>query len=919
MPITNAVLTRLSLAICAAVVICGQASGATLAFWGFNSPTPDVDPTTGTVQPATGSGTASLVGGVTASFTASNGSSDPNPTDNSNWRITTWPAQSTQNKQNGVRFNVSTTGYQIITLSWDLRNSNTASKYTRLQYTTNGADFIDFQVITMPYETWVNDQTSSFAGVPGVANNPSFGIRFVTEFESTALGSGTAGYVPCNPTNTYGSAGTLRFDMVIVSGQNPVTNLSVLSYNVLGRGVADWTTNSAQVQAIGRQLAHLQPDIIGFQEIPELNANYLQMTNFVATYLPGYYLATGSSTDGGERSVVASRFPITRSKSWLVNSSLNSFGYSGTFTRDLFEAQIEVPGFLQPFHFFTTHLKAQEDKDSATRRGAEARAITNFFANGFLTTNSLHPYCLVGDMNEDIYRPRTYELQAIQTLTSSPTGLQLTTPRNPSTSDDRTWSTRNASLSIRFDYILPSTMLFTNVRDSQVFRSDTVTPTVPPLQSSDSATSSDHLPVVLTVRNPYMAKFDQTISFAPLTNRTYVDSPFDVSATASSGLPVSFSIQYGPATISGHTVTITGIGTVSVRATQGGDFDYNAAPIVYQPFTVSKANQTITFGALTNKTYGDSSFEVSASASSGLPVSFNIQSGPATISGNTVTITGAGTVTVRAAQGGNTYYNAAMFVSRSFTVAKASQTIAFGLLAERTYGDSPFVVNASASSGLPASFSIQSGPATISSNTVTITGAGTVTVRAAQGGNTNYNAATPVDQSFTVSKASSSTEVTSSPNPSCYGSSATLIATVTGFSPTGNVQFFDGTDSLGTASLSGGQASLPISSLSPGAHESLTAHYAGDTNHYGSTSASYTHEVTNVPVTLTITNSGGGQTTISLAGIPGYDYVIQRSSNLVDWLSLVTNTAPVSGPDIGRIQYMETPPHNPAFYRSRQP
>lgn len=498
---------RCALAI-VATAVCTQASGATLAFWDFNSPTSDADPTTGTLQPATGSGAASLVGGVTGSFTASNGSSDPNSTDNSNWRITTWPAQGTQNKQNGIRFNASTVGYRRITLNWDLRTSNTASKYTRLQYTTNGADFVDFQVITMPFETWVNSQSARFIGVPGVENNPAFGVRFVTEFESTATGAGTAGYVPCNPTNIYGSAGTLRFDMVSVLGELPaVTNLTLLTYNVLGRGVADWTTNSAQVQAIGRQLSYLKPDIVGFQEIPELNANYLQMPGFVAAYLPGYYLATGAYTDGGERSVVASRFPIARSKSWLVGSSLSPYGYGGTFSRDLFEAQIAVPGFSQPFHFFVTHLKAFADQSSATKRGAEARAISNFLAAVYLTTNSLHPYCLVGDMNEDIFRPRDYELQAIQTLISSRVGLRLTSPLNPVTGDERTWSIQNASLTIRFDYILPCGLLFSNMTGGQVFRSDKVSPSAPPLLAGDSAAASDHLPVMVTFRNPYDVPF----------------------------------------------------------------------------------------------------------------------------------------------------------------------------------------------------------------------------------------------------------------------------------------------------------------------------------------------------------------------------------------------------------------------------
>jgi hypothetical protein len=221
--------------------------------------------------------------------------------------------------------------------------------------------------------------------------------------------------------------------------------------------------------------------------------------------------------------------------------------------------------------------------------------------------------------------------------------------------------------------------------------------------------------------------------------------------------------------------------------------------------------------------------------------------------------------------------------------------------------------------GLPVSFNIQSGPATITSNTVTITGADTVTVRAVQAGSAKYSAASSVDQGSRVNRAGSTTALTSSPNPSCAGTPVTLTATVAGVSPTGNVQFFDGASMLGTAILSAGQATLLVSSVSPGTHASISAQYAGDANHNRSTSPSHTHEVTNPPVILTITNSGGEQITMGFGGIPGHDYVLQRSSNLVDWVHLVTNTAPVSGPDLGRIQYTETPPHNPSFYRTRQP
>ncbi len=123
--------------------------------------------------------------------------------------------------------------------------------------------------------------------------------------------------------------------------------LSVLTYNVHGSGATNWSTNSLQVQAIGRQVQFLQPDIITFLELP-ISLAY-EMTNFVAAYLPGYFLSNSPTSDGWTRCGIASRFPIARATSWLRQADLAPFGYTNSnFTRDLFEAQITVPGFDQP-------------------------------------------------------------------------------------------------------------------------------------------------------------------------------------------------------------------------------------------------------------------------------------------------------------------------------------------------------------------------------------------------------------------------------------------------------------------------------------------------------------------------------------------------------------------------------------------
>ena len=120
-----------------------------------------------------------------------------------------------------------------------------------------------------------------------------------------------------------------------------------------------------------------------------------------------------------------------------------------------------------------------------------------------------------------------------------------------------------------------------------------------------------------------------------------------MTASASSGLPVTFSIASGPATIDGNVVTITGTGTVTVQASQAGDSTYAPAPNVNRSFSIALAPQTIAFAPLANKRLVDPPFALSALSSSGLPVAFSIVSGPATIEGNDVTLTGTGTVTLR--------------------------------------------------------------------------------------------------------------------------------------------------------------------------------------------------------------------------------------------------------------------------------
>jgi hypothetical protein len=249
----------------------------------------------------------------------------------------------------------------------------------------------------------------------------------------------------------------------------------------------------------------------------------------------------------------------------------------------------------------------------------------------------------------------------------------------------------------------------------------------------------------------------QKITFPAISGKTYGDAPFTISATASSGLPVSFQVASGPATISGKTVTIIGAGTVEITASQGGNPYFRAAPTVTNSFIVAKESQTIgSFTPIPTQTYGVAPFAITPpTASSGLAVTVAVESGsPATLSGNELTITGAGAVTLEFSQAGDANFDAATSTTSSFAVDKASQTITFPAIPNQTTVGGTVTLKAKASSGLAVTYSVE-GPATISGSKLTTTGTGTVTVTAARAANANYNAATSVKRSFTVSSTDS--------------------------------------------------------------------------------------------------------------------------------------------------------------------
>ena len=141
------------------------------------------------------------------------------------------------------------------------------------------------------------------------------------------------------------------------------------------------------------------------------------------------------------------------------------------------------------------------------------------------------------------------------------------------------------------------------------------------------------------------------------------------------------------------------------------------------------------------------------------------------------------------------------------------------------------------------------GTATLSISSLT---GGSHSITAAYAGDGNYAPSTSSTLAQTVNKALTSTAVvTSSANPSIFGSPVTLSASVTPSSVTGTVTFYDfnGTVTLGAGAVINGQATLTISTLALGAN-SITATYSGDGNNNPSSSSSALAQTVNERTTV---------------------------------------------------------------------
>jgi peptidoglycan/xylan/chitin deacetylase (PgdA/CDA1 family) len=377
-------------------------------------------------------------------------------------------------------------------------------------------------------------------------------------------------------------------------------------------------------------------------------------------------------------------------------------------------------------------------------------------------------------------------------------------------------------------------------------------------------------------------------------------NPFSITPT--------FNLTGTAVTVSGNTVTAVAQGSASVTASSGSVTSNSVS------FTVVLVSQTITFGTAPSGIQVGNSFTVTASSISGLSVTL-ASTTPAICSISQALA--VGTCTIQATQTGNAQYAAATPVTQSFGVAIDPQTITFGALPNQVYGAAPITLGATASSGLPVSYSV-TGPAALNGSVLKATGVGTVSVTASQAGNSTYAAATPVMQSFAVSPAALT--VTADNKSMVYGQPIpSLTYTATGFVNGDTSASLSGTPAESTTAVSTSPVGTYPITIAQG---SLTA-------------ANYTF----VFVSGTFTVTGGASQTITfpaLSSVPALSsfipiatassglpvtFILTSGSGVcaeqlqptIQWVTNTSGTCTIEADQAGNATYAAAPPVTQSF------
>jgi len=494
-------------------------------------------------------------------------------------------------------------------------------------------------------------------------------------------------YVRFSPTTEYVKGYTAKITHSTINGtnhivdlyteDNPVTvadaknlsndqTLDIVTWNLEWFGAPEKSNHAStweeQLSEVSTMILNLNADIYALQEVivDDVNGNYLDSLvnnlnslvgndTYSAVLAPRYSLDDQAPstewpaqrvcyiyrTDYFSNIVTESMF-----SDLYPNSNVSYIeGYTGEpslFWASgrlpfLFKSNVSINGLTIPVDFINIHAKCCAD--SKDRREADALFLKNELDKNFDADNLI----ILGDYNDF--------------CEGSISGGE---------SPYYTWF-ENANK----DYLCAANALIDHISISNELYYEYMT-----LTNNDTvvATSvSDHHPVMLRIKLYDNNLKGQIIKFNKIQNVEYASAPFFIYAESSENLPVKYEVLSGPATLSGSILTVTDLGSVIIKAFNEGDINILPASDTIQ-FEVVKASQTIFFDLPDEVPLSATSIALKAYSSSGLNVSYRIVAGKGSISGNILSFTEAGNITIEAYQEGNDKYNPAASISKTIKV-----------------------------------------------------------------------------------------------------------------------------------------------------------------------------------------------------------------------------------------------------------
>ena len=272
----------------------------------------------------------------------------------------------------------------------------------------------------------------------------------------------------------------------------------------------------------------------------------------------------------------------------------------------------------------------------------------------------------------------------------------------------------------------------------------------------------------------------QNVTFTPVGSIAATTPVYSLTASASSGLPVTFtSTTTEICTVSGTVLSTVKAGLCLITAAQAGNDTYSPASI-NKSIMITRVAQRITLFNPTNMTTLSSAQTLSATKGLGTaPVTFSTtSSGVCSIDGTSLTVIAAGTCVVTASQAADDKY-VATSVMKSVTIEKAAQSITLFNPTNMTTLSSAQTLSATKGPGTaPVTFSTNSsGVCSIDGTSLTVVAAGTCVVTASQAADDRYAAARNVTKTITISKAAQTITFTPVDSLSATAPSYTLTAT----------------------------------------------------------------------------------------------------------------------------------------------